>query len=360
MPEVGGLQQILYFLLVITPVVFIHELGHWWMARRAGVVVDVFSVGFGPEIYGWNDRHGTRWRIAAVPLGGYVKMRGDENAASMTSAASKQIQGSFAGARLAARMAIVAAGPVANFLLGILLFAVIYMSAGKAVIPPVVGEVVPQSAAMQAGLTAGDRIVAVNDRDTDDFNELRAIVFESPGRELLFTIRRGGDEFVLPVVPETAYSQEYQLSYGVLGVRSAAGEIKVMGISEALFTATRDTAGLCAAMLRGLARLVTGAGSSGEIGGPVRIAELSHNAAEQGLAALVVFTALISINLGLINLLPVPALDGGHLLFFTIEALIGRPLPDALQGLLLRGGIAVLLSLMIFVTVFDVVRKFTS
>ena len=141
MPELGGFNQILFFLLVITPIVFIHELGHYWAARRAGVVVEVFSIGFGPELYARMDRHGTRWRIAALPLGGYVKMRGDQNAASIASASARRIEGSFAGAGVFQRIGIVAAGPIANFLLGILLFAGIYMGAGKAFIPPVIGEV---------------------------------------------------------------------------------------------------------------------------------------------------------------------------------------------------------------------------
>ncbi len=361
MPELGGFNQILFFLLVITPIVFIHELGHYWAARRAGVVVEVFSIGFGPELYAWMDRHGTRWRIAALPLGGYVKMRGDQNAASIASASARRIEGSFAGAGVFQRIGIVAAGPIANFLLGILLFAGIYMGAGKAFIPPVIGEVMEEGAAIEAGLKEGDKILAIDGVNIDDFNEMRAIIFENPNRELLFEIDRRGDNFTLSITLKSAYSKEYDLHYGVLGVRSStAGEFRKLGVAEALYTASIDTVNLCAAMLRGIGRLVTGQASSGEIGGPVRIAELSADAAQQGLAAFIIFTALISINLGLINLFPIPALDGGHLVFFLIEAVIGKPLPDGVQDKLNRVGVSLLLSLMVVVISLDIVRKFTN
>jgi len=361
MPELGGFNQILFFLLVITPIVFIHELGHYWAARRAGVVVEVFSIGFGPELYAWMDRHGTRWRIAALPLGGYVKMRGDQNAASIASASARRIEGSFAGAGVFQRIGIVAAGPIANFLLGILLFAGIYMGACKAFIPPVVGEVMEEGAAIEAGLKEGDKILAIDGVNIDDFNEMRAIIFENPNRELLFEIDRRGDNFTLSVTLKSAYSKEYDLHYGVLGVRSStAGEFRKLGVAEALYTASIDTVNLCAAMLRGIGRLVTGQASSGEIGGPVRIAELTADAAQQGLAAFIIFTALISINLGLINLFPIPALDGGHLVFFLIEAVIGKPLPDGVQDKLNRVGVSLLLSLMVVVISLDIVRKFTN
>ena len=361
MPDLGGFTQILFFLLVITPIVFIHELGHYWVARRAGVVVEVFSIGFGPEIYAWIDKYGTRWRIAALPLGGFVKMRGDQNAASMTPASSREIDGSFAGAGVFRRIAIVAAGPAANFLLGILLFAVVYMGAGKTFIPPIIGEVMEEGSAMEAGLKQGDKILAVDGSRIDDFNELRALVFENPNKELFFDVERQGDIFSLPVLLKSSYSEEYDITFGVLGVRSsAAGEFRKLGISEAFYVASADTLNLCAAMLRGIGRLVTGQASGGEIGGPVRIAELSADAAQQGLVAFIIFSALISINLGLINLFPIPALDGGHLVFFLIEAVIGRPLPDKVQDRLNRLGVSLLLSLMVIVILLDLVRMFTS
>jgi regulator of sigma E protease len=361
MPDLGGLNQILWFLVVITPIVFIHELGHYWIARRAGVVVDVFSIGFGPELYAWIDKHGTRWRIAALPLGGFVKMRGDENAASMTASSARQIKGSFAGAGVYRRMAIVIAGPAANFLLGIVLFAGVYMGVGKVYIAPVIGEVIAGGAAEQYGLKEGDKVLAIDGTKINDFNGMRAIIFENPNREMQFEINRQGDEFSLPVTIGSTYSDEFGMEHGMLGVMSSTGgEIRKLGIAEALYAGTADTVGLCMSMLRGIGRLITGQAGGGEIGGPIRIAELSADAASQGIAAFVIFTALISINLGLINLFPVPALDGGHLVFFVIEAVIGRPLSDAVQNMLNRIGVSLLLTLMFVVISLDIVRKFTN
>ena len=190
MPELSAAQQIIGFLLLLTPVVFFHELGHYWAARRAGVVVEVFSIGFGPELFGWTSKTtGTRWRFAAIPLGGYVRMRGDENEASGAAAGAEKMAGSFAGASLGWRFAIVLAGPVANFILGILLFALVYMSVGKVVLPAEIGEVMPETAAAEAGLEPGDLVTGIDGLAVRDFNDLRGLVVESPGRPLEFTPR---------------------------------------------------------------------------------------------------------------------------------------------------------------------------
>ena len=353
------MDYILAFLAILTPVVFIHELGHYWVARKSGVVVEVFSVGFGPELFSRVDRHGTRWRIAALPLGGYVKMRGDENAASVPTAGASVVTGSFAAASVWARMAIVAAGPAANFIFGMMLFAGVYMGVGKAFIPPTIGEVIEGSAAQEAGLETGDRVMFVDGLKIDDFNTLRTIVFENPGRPLLFEVDRFDVRTSLTVTPKTVYSEQLKVDFGQLGVRSAEGEFRRLGLSESVVHATTDTVQMTYMMVRGLTRLVTGQANEGEIGGPVRIAEFSADAARQGLVGFLIFMALISINLGLVNLIPIPALDGGHLLFFVIEAVIGRPLPEAFQAVLMRGGIALLLALMVCVTVYDIMRQFS-
>ena len=353
------MDDILAFLAILTPVVFIHELGHYWVARKSGVVVEVFSVGFGPELFARVDRHGTRWRIAALPLGGFVKMRGDENAASVPSAGAGSVQGSFAAASVWARIAIVAAGPAANFIFGILLFAGVYMGVGKAFIPPTIGEVIDGSAAQEAGLETGDRVLFVDGLKIDDFSTLRTVVFESPGRPLLFEIDRFDVRKTLTVTPRTVHSEELKVDFGQLGVRSAEGEFRRLGLAESVAHAAGDTAQMTYMMIRGLARLVSGQANDGEIGGPVRIAEFSADAARQGVIGFLIFMALISINLGLVNLIPIPALDGGHLLFFSIEAVTGKPLPEAFQAVLMRGGIALLLALMVCVTIYDVMRRFT-
>ena len=356
MPGADFLQNLIAFLIVLTPVVFFHELGHYWAARRAGVVVEVFSVGFGRELFGFTDRHGTRWRLAAIPLGGFVRMRGDEGPASLATEQAAGQSGSFAGAGVFARMFIVAAGPLANFLLGILLIASVYMAVGKLITPPVVGEVVSGSPAAEAGIQPGDRIVEINGAAVDDFGDLRGRIFESPGRPVLLLVERQTRALEIEVTPASIFIEELDLYAGQLGVRSLPGEVVRLGPSGALLAASQDSVELTKVMLSGLGRMVTGRAQQAEIGGPVRIAEFSGDAARQGLASLVIFAALISINLGLINLLPVPVLDGGHLVFFVIEAVLGRPLPLHWQAVLMRGGMALLLSLMVVVTFLDISR----
>jgi regulator of sigma E protease len=353
------LDYILAFLAILTPVVFIHELGHYWVARKSGVVVEVFSIGFGPELFARTDKRGTRWRLAALPLGGYVKMRGDENAASVPAAGSAEVAGSFSAASVWARMAIVGAGPAANFLFGILLFAGVYMGVGKAFIPPIIGEIVDGSPAQQAGLETGDRVLFVDGVKIDDFNTLRTIVFENPERTLVFEIKRLDTLKSLTVTPRSIYSEQLKIDFGQLGVKSTEGEFRRLGVFESISNASFDTIQMTYMMVRGLTRLVTGKANEGEIGGPVRIAEFSADAARQGIVGFLIFMALISINLGLVNLIPIPALDGGHLLFFVIEAVVGRPLPEAIQAVLMRGGVALLLALMVCVTVYDIVRQFS-
>ena len=357
MPELGFTDLLLGFLLLITPVVYFHELGHYWVARKAGVVVDVFSIGFGPEIYGWTAQSGTRWRLSAIPLGGYVKMRGDDDAASTPSNGYENAEGSFSNASLYWRMAIVAAGPIANFILGILLFAVVYMSAGKQTIPAVVGEVIPNTPAASAGLFPGDKVLEIDGFNVRNFNDMRGLVIESPGKALSFVIQRGTRELELTVTPEVRFNEKLEINVGVLGVKSPpVGEFKRLGPTAAIGAASSDAFHMSVVILRSLGRAITGNIQQGEVGGPVRIAEISGTVLNQGLVPFILLTAVISINLGLINLLPIPALDGGHLTFFFFEAIIGRPVPLGIQAFLMRGGIAILMGLTIFLVVYDVMR----
>jgi regulator of sigma E protease len=359
MPDLGFADLILGFLLLITPVVYFHELGHYWVARKAGVVVDVFSIGFGPEIFGWTAKSGTRWRLSLIPLGGYVKMRGDENIASGPSNAHQNIKGSFLNAGLYWRMAIVAAGPAANFILGILLFAAVYMSVGKQVLPAVIGEVIPNTPAASAGLMPGDKVLKIDSIGVRDFNDMRGLVVESPGKALSFLIQRGTYDFTLSIVPDSKYNKQLQIDVGVLGVKSASvGKFQRLGLASAIGAATSDAFHMSIVILRSLGRAVTGNMQQGEVGGPVRIAEISGTVLNQGFVPFILLTAVISINLGLINLLPIPALDGGHLTFFFVEAVIGRPVPTGIQSILMQGGIAILMGLTLFLVVYDLIRIF--
>ena len=353
MENLGILVNIIALLAMLTPIVFIHEFGHYYLARKNNVAVDVFSVGFGPELFHWIDKHGTRWRIAALPLGGYVKMRGDLNATSMMSEASRAVKGSFASASLGARMAIVAAGPATNFITGILLFALVYMAVGKVVMAPVVGQVIPDTPAAEAGLVSGDIITAVNGAEISEFNALKGYVSENPNKELLFTIERDGDTLFVPVVPEEKCSEEMRLTYGSLGVQSVQGEMRKLGFGQSIMQGATDSVSFSYAMLRGIGRIVTGNMNRGEIGGPVKIAKISGDAARAGWVPFVFWAAIISLNLGLVNLLPIPGLDGGHLMLFAVEAVMRRPLSDKVQSVLLRGGTAFLMSLMVLLIFYD-------
>jgi len=352
--------SLLAFLLVLTPIVFIHELGHYWAARRSGVVVEVFSVGFGPEIFGITDRHQTRWKISAIPLGGYVKMAGDTNSASAPDENAMSIKGSFQSASLKARAFIVAMGPIANFILGVVLITGVYMSYGKVTIPSLIGEIQQGSAAEKSGLEVGDRITAVNGYPIDDFNRLRTYIFENPGQPVEMLIDRDGSLINRTVVPDVVEDKCMMVSYGQLGVRSMGGEIKTLGLTAAVSAAVVDSVDMAFTMLRGIGRLASGNANQGEIGGPVKIAEISGRVASQGFISLMMFVAIISINLGLVNLLPIPSLDGGHLMFFGLEAIIRRPISPALQDLIMRGGMALLLSLIVFVTFFDISSLFMA
>jgi regulator of sigma E protease len=345
MPELGFIDLILGFLLLITPVVYFHELGHYWVARKAGVVVDVFSIGFGPEIYGWTAKTGTRWRISAIPLGGYAD--------------GKAIEGSFSNAGLYWRMAIVVAGPIANFILGIFLFAVVYMAVGKQILPAVIGDVMPNMPAASAGLKPGDKVIEIDGVGVRDFNDMRGLVVESPNKDLRFVILRDGREVNLNITPAAKFNEQLQIYIGILGVKSSpVSEIQKLGPTAAVVAASSDAFHMSVVILRSLGRAVTGNMQQGEVGGPVRIAEISGAVLNQGFIPFILLTAVISINLGLINLLPVPALDGGHLTFFFLEALRGKPLPIWFQAALMRGGIAILMGLTLFLVVTDVIRLF--
>lgn len=375
MGDLGFFDLIIGFLLLITPVVFFHELGHYWVARKAGVIVEVFSIGFGPELYGRIDKNGTRWRIAAIPFGGFVKMRGDEDAASTPRQDSTprqehgqdstprqgqdnaHVKGSFGGAGLYWRMAIVLAGPIANFILGILLFAMVYITVGKQILPAEIGEVIPDMPAAEAGLQSGDLILEIDGIKIREFNDMRGLIIESPDKQLDFRLRRDGQELTLPVTPKAQFSEQLDITVGVLGVRSVPVNARVrMAPSTAVVTATSDAFHMSIMILRGLGRAVTGNIQKGEVGGPVRIAEISGTVLNQGIVPFILLTAVISINLGLINLLPIPALDGGHMAFFLIEAVLGKPLPIHWQVILMRGGIAILMTLTLFLVLFDLAR----
>ncbi len=358
----GIVETVFWFLVVLTPIVFVHELGHSWVARRCGVRVEVFSVGFGRELVGWTDRAGTRWKISLLPFGGYVRMFGQSDTGAddrveELSEADRRV--SFVGKSLAARAAIVAAGPLANLLFAILVFAVLFGAVGQPFTPAIVTEVAPDSPAAAAGLQPGDRFVSVAGSSVARFEEVQRIVRLHPGLPIDVIVERDGSEVSLSTVPRAVREPDGmggEQSVGVLGVRGTVRDFVRHAPHEALWQAVRETGRLIGLTVTAVGQMVSGDRGTDELGGPVRIAQMSGTAADAGIATLIVFAAFLSINLGLINLLPVPMLDGGHLMFYAWEAVAGRPPGERWQDIGVKIGLALVLALMVFATVNDLVR----
>jgi regulator of sigma E protease len=353
-------QYLVPFLLILSVVVFVHEFGHYWVARRNGVRIEVFSIGFGPELFGLNDRHGTRWKFSAIPLGGYVKMLGDADAASATVDPGRAREpDSFPGKSVWQRMAIVVAGPVANFVFAIVALAILFVAVGRPFTPPEVGAVQPDSPAAAAGLVPGDRVIAVDGAAIQSFEELQVVVRGSAGRELQLTIERDGETLDLPLTPaaseiEDRFGNRHQV--GLIGVSRAGVEYRRSNPFLALFEATAETGRMIGGTLYALGEMIVGSRGTQELGGPLRIAQMSGQIAQDGVVPAIWFTAVLSINLGLINLFPIPMLDGGHLLLYGIEAARGRALTERSQEIAFRFGLAMVLSLMVFATWNDLVH----
>ena len=370
----GGLVgYVVPFLFVLTIVVFFHELGHFMMARWCGIRVLVFSIGFGPEIAGFNDRYGTRWKISAVPLGGYVKFFGDDNAASAPDHAAAAAMSeadkkdSFIFQPIRSRAAVVAAGPIANFVLAIAIFAGIFMTVGKQTTSARVDTVQAGSAAEVAGFKPGDLVLSINGEKIESFSDMQRVVSISAGEPLAIEVDRGGVPVGLKAVPQLKeikdnFGNVHRL--GVLGIsRSMApGDIKtekagpvraiVMGAQETWFVVDRT--------LSYITGVFAGREAADQLGGPIRIAQVSGQVATAGFAALIHLTAVLSVSIGLLNLFPIPLLDGGHLLFYGIEAIRGRPLSERAQELGFRIGLAIVVMLMIFATFNDILHLATS
>ncbi|HTP83601.1 MAG TPA: RIP metalloprotease RseP [Alphaproteobacteria bacterium] len=360
----GLWTYVLPFLIVLTVLVFVHELGHYWVARRNGVRIETFSIGFGPELFGWHDRAGTRWKLSAIPLGGYVKFFGDADAISMPGAelpamTPEERAVSFHHKPLGQRAAIVAAGPIANFVFAIIVSAALFVLIGQPFTPPVVGGVMPGSAAEKAGFQAGDRIIRINGEQIGRFEDIQRIVQLDLDQPLKVVVQRGGEEVGLTASPSIIEETDRlgnKVRMARLGIRGGGMEYIRRGPGEALWQAVVETYDQTTGTLKALGQIVTGHRSSDELGGPLRIAQMSGEVAKGGVANLFAFMAFLSINLGLINLFPVPVLDGGHLLFYAFEAVRGRPLGPRAQEYGFRIGMVLVFSLMILATWNDLVH----
>jgi regulator of sigma E protease len=354
-------MTILSFLLVIGPLIFIHELGHYFAGRWFGVKAETFSIGFGREVAGWTDKRGTRWKVGWLPLGGYVKFKGDMNPASQPtrewlSLSPQERAETFQAKPVWQRFIIVAAGPVVNFLFAILAFIAIFGAIGYPTTPALITGIESGSAADRAGMRPGDRIVSIDARAIETFAELHDYVRIRPSQTMQFGIQRDGQRLTITAMTSSTVEQDSfgnQARIGRLGVRPGTIELKKLAPHQLVGTAITQTADTVHMMVVTLGQVITGQRSVKEMGGPLKVAQYSGQQASLGLLPFFWFMAIISINLGFINLLPIPLLDGGHLLFYTIEGVRRKPLRPEAQEWAFRTGLAALLALMIFVTLND-------
>jgi regulator of sigma E protease len=358
----------LAFIFVLTVVVFIHELAHFSVARWCGVKVTAFSICFGREIWGFTDRHGTRWRLGWIPLGGYVKWVDDENAASAGSKDTTQMSaedrsGSFSTKPLWQKSAIVAAGPISNFILAIAIFAGMFMWFGVATLQPKVSEVIKGSAAERAGLLAGDVIRYLDGEAITSFDAVQRIVSLGPNRPMKMVVDRAGAPVTLSVTPaaeEEADTFGGTLRRGKIGIRPVttpdAFTHRKIGLIDGIRKGTEQTTIIITSTVGYIRDVFAGRQRADQIGGPIQIAQVSSREAKKGIENLLALIAALSASIGFINLLPIPVLDGGHLMFYAIEGIIRRPLSDGFKEMGFKFGLALLLTLMLFTTVTDVTK----
>ena len=357
----GILFSLLAFVMVISVLVFVHEMGHYLVARWVGVKAETFSIGFGKEVTGWTDRRGTRWKLSALPFGGYVQFAGDMDPSSVKSAEwlalpDAERNQTFQSKSLAKRAAIVFAGPAINFLLAILIIAGFLGVFGQAITPTTIAAPVENSAAAAMGLKAGDTVRSINGQSVDTFEELAQTVAMNPGAPVKVTVERGDSVIDLTGKIGTRYEADRfgnRFAIGMLGIPWPPQEMRDVPIYELPIAATKTTADILGAMITGIGQIITGRRPIEELGGPMKIAQYSGEQLEQGGTNFLYFIALLSINLGFINLLPIPMLDGGHLMLYGLEAIRRRPASARTQEWLFRFGFAVLISFMMFATFND-------
>jgi regulator of sigma E protease len=362
------LNYVLPAIVVLVLVVFIHELGHFQVGRWCGVRIQAFSIGFGKELFGFNDKHGTRWKLSVIPLGGYVKFVGDENAASLPKASglpeAQRDETLFHGASVWKRTAIVAAGPVANFILAIVIFAAVFATLGRPVTAPRVDKLMPGGAAEAAGFLPGDLIVEIDGSPIESFSEIQQIVTLAAGNVLTVIVDRGGERITLTPTPERREMPDGLGStqrIGVLGITRNMGDgdlvYKQFSPLQAVVEGVKETGHIIERTMTYVGRLFAGRETADQLSGPIRVAQVSGVIASSGgVPALLHLSAILSVSIGLINLFPVPMLDGGHLVFYAIEAIRGRPVSQRAQEIGFRIGLALVIMLFVFVTFNDIVR----
>jgi regulator of sigma E protease len=364
---IGLLSYVIPFLIVLTIIVFVHEMGHYLVARWNGVAVQTFSIGFGREIAGFTDRLGTRWRISAIPLGGYVRFVGDMNAASMpdndliANAGPELRRKLFVNKNVWQRIAVVAAGPAANVLFTFLILYALLLGYGRYTIPPVIDDVAAGSVAAEAGLQAGDRVLSIDGYDVRGFEDLQRLVATAPQRDVTIVFERAGGSQTIVVTPESVETTDRFGNVhrvGRIGVAKDIGasdvELYRPGPVEAIGMTFEEIRFIVDRTAAFIGDFFVGRGDVEQLGGPVKVAKVSGEVATLGPIALINLMALLSLNIGIFNLFPIPMLDGGHLLYYLYEAVRGRPLSQRVQEIGYRFGLAVVFSLMIFTLINDI------
>ncbi len=361
------LNYIIPFLVLLTIVVFVHEYGHYYFAKRYGVGITDFSIGFGKELFGFNDKSGTRWKFCAIPLGGYVKFFGDRNVFSQAEQEeilkkyNKDDQYKlFVTKPLYQRSLIVAAGPFANFLLAIVIFTLIYMFSGKDFTPAQISEVQENSPAYVEGLKSGDLIVSINAKKVNSITEVSTFINASTKEKIDIAVLRNNEEITFNITPkifESVDSLGNKINKKIIGIKISPPDNKLnkqqLGPASALYYAIKETWFVIQASFDFVISMFKGKGDTTQLGGPIKIAKITGQVSQLGLIAFLSIMAYISISLGFINLFPIPMLDGGHLMFYAFEKILGRPLTQSTQESFFRIGLFLLVFLMLFTTIND-------
>ena len=361
------LHNLFSFIAIISLIVFIHEFGHFIVARWCGVKIEEFAIGFGKKIFGFCDKKGTQWKFCLLPFGGYVKMYGDKNGASIPDVelikkmSPHERKISFLGKNVYQRIAIVGAGPVANFILAILIFTCLFRINGISQVDPLISEVVENSASFEACIKKGDRVLAIDGKEIEDFQDMRKLVITGLEKDLNFKISRNGEELDIKVSPKIVtqkdvFGDDVKLrAVGLIAENIVKKELTLVG---SFVEANKETLDISKSIFKTLYQLITGQRSVKELGGPVKIAKYSGKTVDQGIVVVAWFMAMISINLGVMNLLPIPVLDGGHLFYYFIEVIKGKPLSQKIQTYGFNVGMALVLTLMAFTTINDILQIF--
>ena len=353
MVESGFFTSLIGFFIVLTPLIFFHELGHYFAAIKSGVSVESFSIGFGPELFGFTDKNKTRWKFSLIPLGGYVKMKGELINLSKKQDKSSSEADTFLQASLFSRFLIVLSGPLANLFLGLILITSLYYFNGRYVSPPIINEVLDSKPAKIAGIISGDKVISINKEKIKNFSEIKNIVEKNPNKNLLFEIVRNKEVFYINITPNEFYEKKSKKFLGRIGIIAAPSELISLPILSALKFGVLDSMNMTFEWLKGIKAIFLLEIEKKDVLGPIGIAKVSGTSLDRGITSTIFLMAILSINLGLINLLPIPALDGGYLLLFTYELIFRKPLSATIQLFLLKFGFLFLISLMILVTAFD-------